>query len=455
MRPARMPSHQDFRGFFPEFCMMRGKNLPIESPQNFGKVGPASQKAVRSSLVSRRGITMAQNVTLSGAVRSNLLALQRTQASIEVTNSRLNTGKKVNTVIDDAVAFFSAKALDDRAADFNDRKTNIDQSISQINTALTATSAIDSLLKSMKGIVTSAKSATAQERGALQTQYNTTKAQIDQLVGDASYQGLNLVSNSTARQTTQFSERSSSKLDVTAQRLTTFSVLASNTASTLNTAGVGGSNFGSTTALGATGLYYVANVTSGTGVTSTLLVIKYAGASAAGAATSNAYATQSASFKASVGSILATNFDVVSGLNVFAGSQVYVFVDSQLTGSNAISTISGGTLWSASDFDPSSGLGNDQFTQALDFVIKSLDNAISQNNSVAKSLGTNVSILNTRLEFTKEYVNVQKEGSGKLVLADTNEEGANLVSLQTRQQLGIQALSFAGQTEQSVLRLFG
>ncbi|KJV07241.1 hypothetical protein VZ95_20140, partial [Elstera litoralis] len=90
-----------------------------------------------------------------------------------------------------------------------------------------------------------------------------------------------------------------------------------------------------------------------------------------------------------------------------------------------------------------------------DFLMSGLDNAISQNNSAAKSLGTNVAILSTRLSFTKEYVDIQKEGSGKLTLADTNEEGANLVSLQTRQQLGVQALSFAGQTEQSVLRLFG
>ncbi len=39
-------------------------------------------------------------------------------------------------------------------------------------------------------------------------------------------------------------------------------------------------------------------------------------------------------------------------------------------------------------------------------------------------------------------------------LADLNEEGANLLALQTRQQLGIQSLAFAGQSEQSILGLF-
>jgi len=412
------------------------------------------------------------NVTLSSSVRTNLRALQTTQSAVDVTNNRLNTGKKVSTVVDDAVAFFSAKALEDRAADFNDRKANIDQSISGINTALNATQAVDSLIKQLKGIATSAKSATAAERGTLQTQYNTVKSQIDQIVADSSYQGLNLVNNSTARQTTQFSERSSSRLDVTAQRLTTYNGgTTSQTGSTLNTVSLG-SNAGALSIAtgsavilqaGAAGQYFTVQVLSATGLGQTNTLIKYTAASAVGAAISisqqtlNASAVTSTSgFQTSTGSFLVqTTYQAASGLNIFAASQLYVFVDAALTGSFAVSTISTGTLWSAAAFDPSTGLANDQFTQALDFVIQGLDNAISQNNSVAKALGTNVAILSTRLEFTKEYVNNQKDGAGKLTLADTNEEGANLVSLQTRQQLGIQALSFAGQSEQSVLRLFG
>lgn len=406
---------------------------------------------------------MATNVTLSSSVRSNLLALQKTQSAIDVTNSRLNTGKKVNSVIDDAVAFFSAKALDDRAADFNDRKANIDQAISGINTALTATTAIDSLLKQLKGIATSAKSATSIERGTLQTQYNTVKAQIDQLVTDASYQGLNLVSNSTSIQTTQFSDRSSSRLVVTAQRLSTYGAgLASQVASNLNSIGTLSNAAGSAVNItaGAVGQYFIKAATSG-GALLTYNLIRYDAGSLVGGDTASFNVTTastrtSQTFFQSVASIIQDTYNVASGLNVFAASQIYIVVDANLTGSFAISTLSGGTLWSAAAFDVNQTINaNDAFNEALDFVIQGLDNSISQNNSVAKALGTNVAILNTRLEFTKEYVNVQKDGSGKLTLADTNEEGANLVSLQTRQQLGVQALAFAGQTEQSVLRLFG
>ena len=63
-------------------------------------------------------------------------------------------------------------------------------------------------------------------------------------------------------------------------------------------------------------------------------------------------------------------------------------------------------------------------------------------------------MLQTRLDFTDNYVNVLEGGAGKLTLADITEEGANLVALQTRQQLGINALSFAGQSEQNILALF-
>ena len=57
------------------------------------------------------------------------------------------------------------------------------------------------------------------------------------------------------------------------------------------------------------------------------------------------------------------------------------------------------------------------------------------------------------LDFTNEYVNTLQGGSDKLTLADLNEEGANLVALQTRQQLGIQSLSIAGQQQQAILAL--
>ena len=90
----------------------------------------------------------------------------------------------------------------------------------------------------------------------------------------------------------------------------------------------------------------------------------------------------------------------------------------------------------------------------FDAVISILDSAITTIRTNAATLGSNVSLLQTRLDFTTNYVNTLTGGSDKLTLADLNEEGANLVALQTRQQLATQALAFAGQAEQAVLQLF-
>lgn len=75
--------------------------------------------------------------------------------------------------------------------------------------------------------------------------------------------------------------------------------------------------------------------------------------------------------------------------------------------------------------------------------------------SASAEFGANLNIIQTRLDFTQNLINVLKEGADKLTVADKNEEGAKLLSLQTTQQLGITSLSLASQAEQSILRLFG
>ena len=94
-------------------------------------------------------------------------------------------------------------------------------------------------------------------------------------------------------------------------------------------------------------------------------------------------------------------------------------------------------------------------TTEINKVIAELDAALVTLRTKAQTMGTNVALLSTRIDFTEDYVSTLQEGADKLTLADINEEGANLLALQTRQQLGIQALSLAAQAEASILRLFG
>ena len=92
---------------------------------------------------------------------------------------------------------------------------------------------------------------------------------------------------------------------------------------------------------------------------------------------------------------------------------------------------------------------------SIDGFLDDLAASLNTLRSQASSFGSNLSLVEIRTEFTKQMINTLQVGADNLVLADTNEEGANMLALQTRQQLSITALSLASQAQQSVLKLFG
>ena len=83
-----------------------------------------------------------------------------------------------------------------------------------------------------------------------------------------------------------------------------------------------------------------------------------------------------------------------------------------------------------------------------------MDSAITELRSQSKTLAGNLNIITTRQNFTDQMINTLQTGSDNLTLADMNNEGANMLMLQTRQSLGTTALSMSSQAAQSVLRLF-
>ena len=108
----------------------------------------------------------------------------------------------------------------------------------------------------------------------------------------------------------------------------------------------------------------------------------------------------------------------------------------------------------------SKGLGisqaqnNWQKDASIETSISHIEDAISKLRTMASDFGNNYSVVQSREEFTDNLINVLTEGADKLTLADMNEESANMLALQTRQQLAINSLSLASQAAQSVLKLF-
>jgi flagellin-like hook-associated protein FlgL len=107
------------------------------------------------------------------------------------------------------------------------------------------------------------------------------------------------------------------------------------------------------------------------------------------------------------------------------------------------------------------GLGLTKLTAGTDFldntsansIITSVSSASSTLRTQASALGSNLSVVQIRQNFSKNLINVLQTGSSNLTLADTNEEAANSQALSTRQSIAVSALALANQSQQSVLQL--
>ncbi len=294
------------------------------------------------------------DISLSTATRTNILSLQSTQILIDRTQNRLATGLKVNSAVDDAIAFFTARNLTDRASDLTSVKNAIAGGISVVTAATQGLTAIESVLKQMKALAQSAISAPdSTTRASLASQFNELRSQIDNLAEDASFNGINLLKNSTAA-----FKAGADQLTVT---------------------------FNERTEAGA------------------------------------------------------VNKLVVSGLKIadfhsIIGSSVVA------TGASGSSSVWGQTGTAA--------------VTAINTAITAINSALNTVRASAQSFGTNAALLEIRSDFTTNLVNTLNTGSSSLVNADLNEEAADLLSLQTRQQLGTIALSIAAKSQQAVLSLF-
>jgi len=274
---------------------------------------------------------MASQVNLSAATRTNLLALQNTTKLIGRTQERLSTGLKVNSALDDASAFFQSRSLQNRASDLNGIKNGVEQGVQTLKAALNGIEQATKIVEQIKGLAESAKTAlTAGERSSLANQAERLAAQLDNLIGDSSYNGVNLIKATPDNLEVNFNEDSAIELTITGINMSAAQLGADISTATNN---------------------------------------------------------------------WATNGDINADI--------------------------------------------DEYTSAL-----------GQMRTAASTLGSQNTLLQTRLDFTKTLVDTLKEGSDMLIAADMNEEGVNLLALQTRQQLGINSLSLAAQSEQAILSLF-
>ncbi len=271
------------------------------------------------------------DIVLSAGVRANLLQLQSTSDLITKTQTRLATGKRVNSALDNPNNYFTAQGLDNRASDLSNLLDTQATAINTIQAANNGITSITKLVQSAQSLASQAQQTTdTSTRATLAGQFDDILTQIGQLAGDSGFNGINLLAGD-------------------------------NLTVTLNET--------------------------------------------------------------------ATSTTTVSG------------VDYSNASASPLSITASANNWAA--------------TADITAASTDLTAALTSLRSESQTLSSSLSVVQIREDFTKATINTLQAGSDSLTLADSNEEGANLLALQTRQQLSTTALSLAAQADRNVLRLFG
>ncbi|WP_346914383.1 flagellin [uncultured Roseibium sp.] len=376
---------------------------------------------------------MATNVTISSAVRSNLNALQSTSKLMTSVQEKLATGKKVNSALDNPNSFFTAKGLENRASDLSTLLDDMGQSVQTLKAADKGITAISDLVDAAKAKANQASQTSSQtERAQYAEEYNELLTQIEDLAKDSGYKGKNLLGGTGNDLSVTFNEDGTSSLAISAVDFTDTTSSTGLNLSDLATASTGTATLAVTGSAGTT-LDSTANFSSGDVITLT-----DANGSEVGSLTIDASTTIAD---------LEALYDGVDGASAaFATNTLTVTSEFKLTTSSSNST--------PADFT-TNGTDSGFATDAnIDAALTKLKKAQDTLRSQASTFGTNLSIVQNRQDFTNSMINTLEEGAGKLTLADTNEEGANLLALQTQQSLASTSLSLAAQADQNVLRLF-
>lgn len=138
------------------------------------------------------------------------------------------------------------------------------------------------------------------------------------------------------------------------------------------------------------------------------------------------------------------------GINLLKGDDLTVVFNESRTSNLELK----GVTFDAQGLGFTDAINDWKDTASIDTALDQITKATSLLRAQASEFGQNLSTVQIRQDFTENMINNLQTGADKLTLADMNEESANLLALQTRQQLATNSLSMANQAAQSVLSLF-
>ena len=383
-------------------------------------------------------------IVLSASVRQNLLSLQSTASLLATTQNDLATGKKVNSALDNPTNYFTAQGLDNRANDISNLLDGIGNGVQVLQAANTGITSLQSLVDTAKSIANQVLQAPA---GYTAKSTVTSTAAI---AGTAS----NLVDGTDLKSGQTIIVAASGGLAaVTVTLGATESLAQLNTALAPGglTASLDSNNhlvFTNTNNDAASSTIGAVTVGSTPGTTTFAAAV----APTADPASQAIRANLVSQYNNIITQITTTAQDSsFNGINLLNGDNLKLTFNE--TGKSTLN-ITGVTYNAA-------GLGLNTLVSGTDFldnnsansVISAISAASTSLRTEASALGSNLSIVQIRQDFSKNLINVLQTGSSNLTLADTNEEAANSQALSTRQSIAVSALALANQSQASVLQL--
>src|SRR6476620_1992000 len=382
-------------------------------------------------------------IVLSSSVRQKLLSLQSTADLLATTQNRLSTGKKVNTALDNPTNFFTAQGLDNRASDISNLLDGIGNGVQVLQAANTGLTSLQKLVDTAKSIASQVLQTTAGYSTRSTVSSSALAGTAANLVdGTVVKSGDKLVIAATAGlPAVSITLGASESLDQLNAALAPSNLSASLDSS--NKLAITTTNDAASSTIGA-----VVYPGAGTGT----LTFGAVAAPVADAASQTIRANLVAQYNNVIQQITTTAQDSsFNGINLLNGDDLKLTFNE--TGKSTL-TVKGVTFNAA-------GLGLASLVSGTDFLdnasankaLTLLGSASTSLRTQASALGSNLSIVQIRQDFSKGLINVLQTGASNLTLADTNEEAANSQALSTRQSIAVSALALANQSNQSVLQL--
>lgn len=375
------------------------------------------------------------DISLTASMRSNLLSLQQTQSLMDTTQERLSTGKKVNSAIDNPSSYYTAQSLTNRASDLNALLDSMGQGIQTIQAANEGIEAITEFVQQAKAIANTARD-------------NAT-------VKGATSSGTYTAADDTQNITVKIDGVADQDIEVTLADTDTLEQAATKIATALND-GTDGVKDAEDTVIGG----FTATVENGQiKISNSKGIVANVSGTISGITFNGEIGNSTRTTSMKQYNEILDQIDQLAkdsgykGVNLLQGNDLKVVFNEDRSSYLTIN----GTFADTSDKGLKISRAEDWTNpdnEAIDASISELENAITSLRNMASEFGNNYSIVENRENFTESLINVLEEGSDKLTLADMNEESANMLALQTRQQLAINSLSLASQAAQSVLSLF-